>query len=328
MTAVGVREHESQPWSGPTRRYDIVKEGVIALVVVALLTMTLAAAFSSPDEPQLTFQGWARSAPGNFYATAVSELAGTSESAGYGPPYNTNGDGLTVGPLNMQKLMGVRHPVDSANDFVILPLSTQIQPPQVQSALQQWQGASADQRATWATNYDTALNDPNGANGDPSKVKQGDYGPVPLLAAGLLSMAGTGALDGILLAQQPNGQPGFYQLDNTKQILFLGDGSYLDDSATAANLQGNTWGMMNETGSYPGQAWLWLYSFWYQIPPFNNEEQTPFGANADAYIFYIMAALSLGLVLVPFIPGVRSIPRWIPVHRLVWRQYYATQRDR
>ena len=32
------------------------------------------------------------------------------------------------------------------------------------------------------------------------------------------------------------------------------------------HLQGNTWGMMNETGSYPGQAWLWLYSFWYQIP--------------------------------------------------------------
>jgi hypothetical protein len=27
-------------------------------------------------------------------------------------------------------------------------------------------------------------------------------------------------------------------------------------------------------------------------------------------------------VLVPFIPGVRSIPRWIPVHRLIWRDYY------
>jgi hypothetical protein len=24
--------------------------------------------------------------------------------------------------------------------------------------------------------------------------------------------------------------------------------------------------MMNETGSYPGQVWLWLYTFWYQIP--------------------------------------------------------------
>jgi hypothetical protein len=32
--------------------------------------------------------------------------------------------------------------------------------------------------------------------------------------------------------------------------------------------------------------------------------------------------LSLGLVLVPFIPGVRSIPRLIPIHRLIWRDYY------
>ena len=88
-----------------------------------------------------------------------------------------------------------------------------------------------------------------------------------MLAQGLTDMAAAGALDGILISQG-----GFYQTDYTKQILFLGDGSYLDDAATAAHLQGNTWGMMNETGSYPGQAWLWLYSFWYQIPQFNSDE--------------------------------------------------------
>jgi len=27
---------------------------------------------------------------------------------------------------------------------------------------------------------------------------------------------------------------------------------------------------MNETGRYPGQAWLWLYTMWCQIPPFNS----------------------------------------------------------
>jgi len=76
----------SREWKGPWRRYDIVKEGVIALVVVSILTVLLAGLFSSPDEPPLTFQGWATSAPDNFYATAVQELAGTSTSAGYGPP--------------------------------------------------------------------------------------------------------------------------------------------------------------------------------------------------------------------------------------------------
>ena len=30
-------------------------------------------------------------------------------------------------------------------------------------------------------------------------------------------------------------------------------------------------------------------------------------------------------VLVPFIPGVRSIPRLIPIHRLIWRDYYRNQ---
>ncbi len=317
---------ESVPWTGPTRHYDIVKEGVIAILVVGLLALGLSALFSSPDDHVLTFQGWAQSAPDNFYATTVQELAGTSESAGYGPPYNDASSGLNTGPLYMQKWMGVRIPVDTAQDFVITPLHTQLQPPVVAGALQTWDAASADQQASWATNFDTAL---TAANGDTSKVPTGDYGPVPVLAAGLLSMAKSGAYDGILMAQSPKapGAPGFYNLDYTKQILFLGDGSYLDDAATKFNLQGNTWGMMNETGSYPGQAWLWLYSFWYQIPPFNNEESAPFGTNADAWIFWLMAGLSLLLMFLPFIPGLRSIPKWIPLHRLVWRDYYRSQRQ-
>ena len=318
----------AQEWQGPWRRYDIVKEGVIALVVVSLLTLGLAAVFSSPDDAVLTFKGWATSAPDNFYATTVSELAGTSESSGYGPPYNSNGDGVAVGPVNLQKMMGVRIPVDPAIDFVITPLSSQQQPVAVAAALKVWKAADADQQAAWATAYDDAIAataDDEG-NLDLTAVEQGDYGPVPTLAQGLTDMATSGAYDGILMAQG-----GFYQLDYTKQILFMGDGSYLDDAATAANLQGNTWGMMNETGSWPGQAWLWGYSLWYQLPIFNAaDDATGFTATltsgADAIIFYIMAVLSLLLVLLPFIPGLRSIPRWIPVHRLIWRDYYRRQR--
>jgi hypothetical protein len=304
-------------WKGPWRRYDIVKEGVVALVVVTVLTFALAGLFSSPDEPQLTFKGWAASAPDNFHATVVQELAGSSESAGYGPPYNTASDGIAVGPLKPQKWFGVTHPVDPAQDFVLTPLRSQAQPADVAAALQTWDAATSDQQAAWATAYDTAITD---AEGVPSKAAQGDYGPVPVLARGVTDMAASGSLDGILMAQG-----NFYQTDFTKQILFLGDGSYLDDAATAAHLQGNTWGMMNETGSYPGQAWLWLYSFWYQIPQFNSSDENNWlTSNADAVIFYLMALLSIGLVLVPFIPGIRSIPRWIPVQRLIWRDYYRS----
>jgi hypothetical protein len=26
---------------------------------------------------------------------------------------------------------------------------------------------------------------------------------------------------------------------------------------------------------------------------------------------------------VPFIPGLRDVPRWIPIYRLIWRRFYA-----
>src|SRR5450756_3172105 len=124
MSATTQETLEREPWTGPARHYDIVKEGVIATFVVLVLTVVLAAIFSSPDDPALTFQGWAKSAPDNLYATTVAELAGTSDSATYGPPYNTNGDGQAMGPIAPQKWAGVHQPVDPPNDFVINPLSS------------------------------------------------------------------------------------------------------------------------------------------------------------------------------------------------------------
>jgi hypothetical protein len=322
MASARQKQLEREHWTGPVRHYDILKEGTIALGVVAVLVVVLAAIFSSPDDPPLTLQGWAKAAPDNLYAVTVAELAGTSDSASYGPPYNTNGDGVALGPLMPQKWVGVHQPVDPANDFVVKPLQSQQQSSDVTSALSQWTAATTDQQTAWATAYDTALNDPNGANGDVTKVPSGDYGPVPAMATGLVAMADSGALDGVLAA------PGqFFNTDTTKQILFLGDGTYLDDAASAAHLQGNEWGMMNETGNFPGQEWLQPFSFWYQLPIFNSEATTgpaaTLTANADIYIFAIIAVMMLVLILIPFIPGLRSLPRWIPLHKLVWRDYYS-----
>ena len=74
--------------------------------------------------------------------------------------------------------------------------------------------------------------------------------------------------------------------------------------------------MMNETGQWPGQAWLWLYTLWYQIPPANSSP------NGDIQVFAFMIGLTLLLALVPFIPGLRSIPRWTRIYRLIWRNHY------
>src|SRR6202050_5404977 len=76
------------PWRGPNRRYDILKEGTIATVIVLVLTLGLAAVLSSPDVPPVTVATWARLAPADFLAAAATELDGTSETGTYGPPHN------------------------------------------------------------------------------------------------------------------------------------------------------------------------------------------------------------------------------------------------
>src|SRR5262249_17465040 len=54
---------DAGPWRGPTRRYDILKEGTIATVVVGALTLVMAGVLSSPDVPPVTMQTWGRVAP-------------------------------------------------------------------------------------------------------------------------------------------------------------------------------------------------------------------------------------------------------------------------
>jgi len=315
MTTTAVRRPPTRPagtgsWSGRTRDYDLVKEFVIALLVVSALTLTLAALFSSPDEKQITISTWSKAAPDDFLLAAVTELDGTSGTASYGAPYTHTPDAAQkIGPVSLQHIAGVTHPVDTVNDFVVGPLSGVPADAQLQAALDQWRGAAQTQQQEWAASYDDALG--NAADNDPAKVAAGDYGPVPTMLGRLLTMAQSGGLDGALLSQKQ-----FFATDYTKPLLFIADGSYLEDRARAQHLGGDQWGMMNETGSYPGQAWLWLYTFWYQVKPFSTS------GNADALVWGVMALLSLVLVLVPFIPGVRSIPRWIPVHRLIWRDYY------
>lgn len=296
-------------------RYDLVKELVLALFAVSLIVVGLAGVFSSPDDPAVTIQTWATKDPVDFVTTATSELAGTSGTAGYGPPYNNTADAAQVlGPISPQGWAGAGIPIDTARDFVLQPLGyAAVGNATLTTALQTYQAANADQQQTWLTSYTDALADATVAN-DQVTVTAGDYGPVPDLMAGLLGLARTGALDGLLLT---NGN--LFQTDFTKPLLFMGDGNYLPNLAADQHLTGDQWGMMNETGQYPGQTWLWLFSFWYQVPPFNT------ASNTDLVVIILMIVLTTLLALVPFIPILRDIPRWVPVHRLIWRRYYRNR---
>ena len=48
-------------------------------------------------------------------------------------------------------------------------------------------------------------------------------------------------------------------------------------------------------------------------------------SNADLGIIILMTVLTIALALVPLIPILRDIPRWVPIHRLIWRQYYGAR---
>jgi hypothetical protein len=302
---------ESAEWTGPYVRYDLVKEFVVALAVITAVVVLLAILFSSPDDPPVTIKQWARADPSDFVATAVTELDGSSEVATYGPPYNhTPGAGQKIGPLNLQSAAGVHFPVDTSEDFVLNPLRSIPGNAALVQALKAYEAAPSAQQKAWTDAYTKGLDSAKFPSGIP-QLPSGNYGPVAPMMSSLAGLAATGGLDGALLTSKQ-----FYETNYTKPLLFLSGGSYFESRAEAQHLLGTQWGMMNETGSYPGQVWLWLYTFWYQIAPFNTSD------NADAQIWALMMLLSLAFICIPVIPGLRSLPRHLGVHRLIWRDHY------
>ena len=305
--------------------YDLVKELVLALGGVGLVALIAAAILSSPDVPPTTIAAWAQNNPVDFVTTATNELAGATISSAYGNPYNSGSGSMQhCGPVAPQSWFGARIPVDSANAFVIQPLQrASVGNSDLTAALKTWQSATGDQQGKWLDSYTKALASATVTDGKVAVASGPDYGPLPTMMSNLLGVAQAGGLDGLLLI---NGR--FYQTDYTQGLLFMGDGTYLSGQAQQMSLTASLWGMMNETGSYPGQTWLWLYTMWYQLPPFNSS--TGFlgfnSSNADLGIIMLMTLLTAALALVPLIPILRDIPSWVPIHRLIWRSYYAPQR--
>jgi Cytochrome b(N-terminal)/b6/petB len=299
---------DAAPWRGPTRRYDILKEGTIASVIILALTFALASLLSSPDVPSVTVQSWAKVAPADFLATSATELNGTSGSATYGPPYNNSTGSVQKLLFSPAQLVGVRQPLHPAQDFVLHPLSTiATTNPALGRALATYQAAPRAQQLKWANAYASAVTKVKFVNDLPVVPAAAD-GPVPVLMANELTMARSGALDAGLISKEP-----FYGTNFTAPLLFMNDGEYFASKADAQNLSGEQWGVMNETGSYPGQPWLWLYTLWYQVPGWSAS------ANVDMIAVYMTGLATLLLLCVPFIPGLRDIPRLIPLHRLIWR---------
>jgi hypothetical protein len=318
---------DTQPWTGGYAPYDLVKELCIAIGAIALLAVVLTVIFSSPDEQPSTIAQWSRQLPVNFVTTAVSELDGKSGTAEYGPPYN-HGSGSVQHFLFLhpQRWLGVSHPINTAEDYVIGPLETIPGDPTLRSALAEYRAAPEKAKAAWAEAYAKPLEEyaaaeeagkplPKTVAVDPSSgavtVATSGAGPVAMMMGAEQDLAKSGGLDGALLTSNQ-----FFQTDYTKPLLFMADGGLLEKRAEADHLLGEQWGMMNETGSYPGQVWLWLYTLWYQVEPFKSS------ASGDLLVMLMMGLLSLAFVCIPFIPGVRDLPKRLPIYKLIWKEHY------
>ena len=297
----------------PMKPYDLLAEGLIVLLVVAVIAVVLAAVFGSPDYPTVRGEDVANRQPLAFVETSANILAGNSSIQDYGPPYTPDTDNaqslLGIAPATW---FGVRDRIDPPEDFVLKPLArAAVLNDDVAAALGTYEAASADQQQAWVTAYLSALDNATVVNGKVS-VASGDYGPVPVMMNGMLDLGRAGLLEGALEsnAKLP------YTSDFTRSLLFFQDDVYAG-VAEKLNLLGDQWGISNETGRYPGAWWLWPYTFFYQIKPMSSSD------NADLEVGAIIIGVFLILLLIPLIPVISWLPRWLRVHRVIWRGWYA-----
>lgn len=288
---------------------DLLKEITWAFVLILVLGLLLAGVFSSPDEPPVTAQRVTTVEPSLLLATGLRELAGQSAIAQYGPPYNHQSSSLQgIGPFSPQTWAGVQIPIDAPEVFVLRPLTAAAQlSPSLQQALAAYESAPAAQQQTWIRASLQALPKARYQGGN-VLLPKGNYGPLSKMLDGYLQLGRSGLLEAAI---NQNGQ--VYQTDFTQALLLL-ENQVLGTAATSLNMLGNQWGMMREPDNYPGAVWLWLYTMLYQVPPYNTAPQ------ADMMAGLTVALFSLLLLLVPVIPGLRDIPRLVPLHRLIWRR--------
>jgi hypothetical protein len=353
-TNTRTRRHPLRTWQGPERRYDLVAEGTIAVIAVALLCVLAAILWGSPDGG-LTYPGgppspagqafsakyWDANDPSDLAQTAVQELLGGTTTAGYGPPFNTTTGAsqqiIGIKPAEIAKaIFGLTLPINTANDFVLAPVSQLVAPysPAVAAAVSRYKaaggdlapGASASQvasarQATWLNNYATALSKPS-AKFTPTSVTvpPGNYGPVPVIITAELLTAHNGSLDGYFQGSQQQ-----LGTNTTLGTMFFSDGSLWGTIASAQGVAGDQWGVMNELWNFPGQVWLWLYAGMYQIPALNPSNN----ANLDLDVGLLMVLFGFLLpMFAPWIPVINRIPRWIPLYKIIYRKYYSAEGGR
>ncbi len=272
-------------------KYPILS--VVLLVVVAVLAATV----GSPNYPRDTIAGVTNADPGGAILAFTQELDGTSSSAGNAQEFG----------------MG-----DPSQVFVLNPLR-QAAPLLGSNALQQaiatYDGASAAQQQTWASNYDKALGTITPMSGsamssgipspDYSKIDtlKGDFGPIPVLVKADLQLAQNGYLEQYLQAVDPGHS---FHLTN----IWLYDHPHMLNTAVAQGLTDDQWGMVKERGFPVGP--------WYLFVPGVFHVYFPGGTTGQGFVLWNLLFAAILLFFIPLVPGVRDIPRYLKLYRFIY----------
>ncbi len=176
-------------------RHVFWKYPVLSLVLLVVVAV-LAATVGSPNWPRDSIAGVTKADPGGAVLAFTQELDGTASSSANAAEFG----------------MG-----DPGQVFVLNPLhqAAPLLGADVGQALATYEGASATQQQTWASNYDKALGTimPSGGSemseGTPSPdftkidTLKGDFGPVPVLLKANVQLAQNGYLEQYLQAVDP-----------------------------------------------------------------------------------------------------------------------------
>ncbi|NMP24822.1 cytochrome B6 [Sulfobacillus harzensis] len=288
---------------------DFVKHLFTTLGIVIAAVLLASIFFGVPEKQPLTIQHYAQTNPIGFEQVALNALDGKGRIANYGPPYN-NGTGNVESPI--QKAVGVLHPVNTAQDFILKPLSMAATVnPGFGPTLNAFESASAKTQSTWETNYNTALAKAHVVNGK-VVVPSGNYGPVPQLMSEGLALGKSGLYSGALI-RNPKVVTRF---DNQNYLLFL-QGAPLHQAATPLQLLGEQWGIAHPAvAGYPAAWWMTIPTWIYQWGFVANSPAADAVALAIGFLFW------LALALTPWIPGWNKLPRYLGVHKLIWKNFY------
>ncbi len=291
---------------------DFVKHLFSTLAIVVAVVIAASIFFGVPERQPLTIKSYASAHPVAFEQMALRALDGKGQIASYGPPYNHGTASLQT---PMQAWVGVIHPVNAANQFILKPLTmASAINPVISHILATFRAASPVKRADWEARYAKALNQGVYRNGTVATAP-GNYGPLPALLNETLNLGKSGLMSGALIR---NGSV-ITRFDNQNYLLFL-QGAPLQNAPQTQPLQGANWGIIHPAvKGYPGAWWMTIPTWVYQWPFVANS------AAPDALALSIGFLFWLALAFTPWIPGLNKLPRYLGVHRLIWKDFYRNQ---